>query len=66
MLFAYFYIFLIIMVLVLSLALPLEKGKAWFHIVVGTFSILTVFSIFGMVYYLAVSSFYPPEKKYLS
>lgn len=66
LLFAYFYIFLIVMVLILSLALPLEKGKAWFHIVVGTFSILTAFSIFGMIYYLAVSSFYPPEKKYLS
>ena len=65
LIFAYFYIFLLVMVLILSLALPLEKAKGWFNIVVGIFSLLTAFSIFGMIFYLAVSSFYPPEKKYL-
>jgi len=64
LLFAYVYIFLIVMVLILSLALPLEKAKAWFNIVVAVFGIITAFSIFGMVYYLEKSTFFPEEKRY--
>ena len=64
MVFAYFYIFLLIMVLILSLALPLEKAKGWFNIVVVAFGVLTSFEIFGMIYYLDKSTFYPPEKQY--
>ena len=62
--FAYLYIFLIIMCLILSLALPLEKAKVWFNIVLCAFSALTVTSIVGIIFYLKVQGFYPPEKHY--
>lgn len=52
------------MALILSLALPLEKGKAWFNIVVAAFGLLTTASIFGIIYYLSACGFYPPEKYY--
>ena len=64
LLFAYLYIFLIVMVLILSMALPLEKARTWFNIVATIFGFLTAFSIFGMVYYLAASTLWPPEKRY--
>ena len=52
LLFAYLYIFLIIMTLILSLALPLEKAKAWFMIVLALFSVLTLISVVGIIFYL--------------
>ena len=52
------------MVLILSLALPLERAKGWFNIVVAAFGFLTATSIFGMIFYLTNSGFYPHEKKY--
>ena len=64
MVFAYLYIFLIVMVLILSLALPLEKAKAWFLIVLAAFSVLTVTSIVGIIFYLKVQTLYPPEKEF--
>jgi hypothetical protein len=62
LIFSYIYIFLIIMALILSLALPLERGRAWFNIVIAAFGFLTTLSIFGIVYYLSACGFYPPEK----
>ena len=64
LIFAYLYIFLIVMVLILSLALPLERAGGWFNIVVVAFGFLTATSIFGMIYYLTYSGFYPHEKQY--
>jgi len=64
MVFAYLYIFLLVMVLLLSLALPPERARGWFNIVVVAFGFLTAVSIFGMIFYLQASGFFPPEKKY--
>jgi len=64
LLFAYVYVFLIVMVLILSLALPLEKARAWFNIVTVAFGFLTALSVFGMVFYLITSGFFPHEKEY--
>lgn len=41
------------MVLILSLALPLEKAKGWFMIVLAAFSLLTLVSIVGIIFYLS-------------
>lgn len=53
------------MVLILALALPLEKAKSWFNIVVAAFGFLTAVSVFGIIFYLAASGLFPPEKEYL-
>ena len=62
--FAYVYIFLIVMVLILSLALPLEKARGWFYIVTAAFGFLTAVTVFGMVFYLSASGFFPHLKEY--
>jgi len=54
------------MTLILSLALPLERAGTWFNIVAMAFGVITAFSVFGMAYYLTLTGFYPPEKKYNS
>ena len=62
--FAYIYSFLIVMVLILALALPLEKARGWFYIVTAAFGFITAVTVFGMVFYLADSGFYPHLKEY--
>lgn len=52
------------MTLILALALPLERAKAWFNIVAIAFGFLTACSVFGMVYYLSYTGFYPHLKIY--
>jgi len=62
--FAYVYIFLLVMCLIIALALPLDRARTCFMMTTILFGLMTLSCIFGMVFFLANTGFYPEEKKF--
>ena len=62
--FAYVYIFLLVMCLIIALALPLDRARTCFMMTTILFGLMTLSCIFGMVFFLSNSGFYPEEKKF--
>ena len=59
--FAYVYIFLLVLCLIMALALPLDRAKTCFMVTTVLFAVMTLSCIFGMVFYLANTGFFPEE-----
>ena len=57
--FVYMYIMLLTMCLIVSLALPLDRAKPCFFISITLFGVITIFAIFGMMFYLINAGFFP-------
>jgi chitin synthase len=56
------YIALIFMAIVFSLTTPVDKGIAYFKLLMGFFGMLLLLSMVGIMYYLSDTGFYPHVK----
>jgi hypothetical protein len=50
--------------MLVSLAAPIDKAIEYFRVVASVFSVFTILSIVGIIFFLVNTGFYPPVKEY--